>query len=527
MKPSTGPAPRPVPTGPGATTTTTSFSTFRSGTYNTGRSNEDIEAAGREDGTTGILNREIVGDNAEPHFPSQLTAEHGAARHVIGHAMRATVQAIAATLSMLLPAIKVEREQAFSAIDSHKSALKKQIVTKAEFAASGVTISPVQRRWVVALMLIALFAGDWTLIAVGFQLFGLSDHPWIPGVGFFDDLHIAAISSVVALVLLGGRAGVRLGRIEYDLHRRGKTAKDERDALPRHPWHDWAFLVLWFGTALAALLALAAIRSEYLTQNGIDANGAAFIALQLAIFGAAIAVGHAHAPHPEVEMWRARLAEVDTTVTETGDEQQATLDAYSASIGRYNAEVRHLKSEVAQSGHHVGTDGQSVLSQQYAYLRRYILSQPGDQIATESILASEFDEIAEDTKSELLEFLTGVTPLPEFKLLTTQSLEQALANARAEVSRLRSRVDLKSIKALDLPEFEEAEGEPVDRDEAGADADLVDVDVDVDEESESPDPDEEQDGEAAELPKVRRFRQRSAATEEPDVERVASEAESA
>lgn len=74
------------------------------------------------------------------------------------------------------------------------------------------------------------------------------------------------------------------------------------------------------------------------------------------------------------------------------------------------------------------------------------------------------------TEDELRSWLAGVTLLPTFPLLSTRSVEQHLAKRRAEVDRLRVRIDQTGIDALNLPDYEKPEDEPVDSDELLEDA---------------------------------------------------------
>lgn len=433
------------------TQSSATYTTFGSDTYNTGKANDEVEDSAVEDGSYGVGNPDITGENALLHFLNALVSGHRSARGVIAHGMRGMLQEIAATLAVLLPQIKVSRAAALRAIDAHTSAQKQNLVLREEHRASGVLL-PKRRGWLHIFGFVLLFSGDWTLITTSFQLFGLSDHPWIPGLGFTDDLHIAAISAVAMLVIIAELLGGRIRALLHDLRQRGERGST--------PWIVTAVLtvaLLVFG--VVALIGLAEMRSEYLIQNGIDANSWPFIVLQLGIFIAAIGLGYVGAPDPEAVEWRRKLERSVGEVNTTGDAQHHALSTYSAEVGRYNAGVHQLNTVTAQAGHHVLTDRHSVGVQGPMYLRRYLLSQSADQIADKAVPTSGYEDVPSYTEASLLAALTGVKPLPKFSLLSTAALEQHLADARAEVEQLRWRIDQKGIDALELPEYEKSERE--------------------------------------------------------------------
>lgn len=422
-------------------------STFRNGAYNTGISEQDIENKAIEDGQTGILDPAAVGVNSHPHAIDALVHGHDAATGVIGFDTRDELQAVDALLEKELLNFESAEAAALKANSNYESAERQRILQSRRMRVTGLPIPSKKAGVILIAAMIGLFVGDWGLITLGYQILGLSDHPWIPGIAFTDDLHLAAFSSVFALVVLGEAVGERLRLIEYAFENRRQADVAERERLPKPAVFDVFWLTVCLLGALAGLAALSYIRSEYLKALGTDTGGLAFFGIQLTILLAAIALGFAYA-NPEAKRWRS----IDKTANAAEKEQTTTTDTYTASGSRINALIDEHDATVAKSGHHIGTNAANVGVQTSAYKRRYLLSQP--EPAQESLFG-EHKVPKQYSDEELLAQVTGIRPIAAFSKVSTTKVMDARETTRINLDKLRARIDQFEINKLDLPQLDE------------------------------------------------------------------------
>jgi hypothetical protein len=423
------------------------MTTYRAGNYNTGISEQAVEQKATEDGEAGSLDPLHVGKNSHPHAVDHLVEGHEAAVGVIGYDLRETVQSRDELLNRELEEVNRTEAEALEAIDEHTSALRQLLVQSQKMRAARLP-APGPRSFLrLLLLLLLLFVGDWGLLALGFQIMGLSDRPWIPGVAFTDDLHFAALSAVVALIFLGHIVGGHVRRIEHAFEVRRQAGERNRDNFPKPAIFDYVWTVVTFATAVGGMIALSSIRAEYLTAIGVDANSSAFVGVQFLILTAAIGISFAHA-NPESAMWRS----VEQGLNAATVKRDQAVGNHTTAVGDLNYMVDRRLADIAQAGHHVHADAANVRGQVAAFKRRYILAQlepAQEQLFREHLNTTGYQD------GELLERLTGVMPISEFSKAATEKVMDALASALEEISTLRAQIDQIEINKLDLPEVEE------------------------------------------------------------------------
>lgn len=418
------------------------MATSRSGAYNTGISELDVEKRATEDGKSGILDPAIVGVNSHLHSVDGLVDAHASACGVIAHDTRGDIQTIDEDLEAQTLVFASDEAAAREANSKYEAAERQRIVQRAFMKKLNLPVPSKKAFLLLAVALIGLFVGDWGLITLGYQVLGLSDDPWIPGVAFTDDLHLAAFSSVFALVILGHGVGDRLRRIEHALNIRSQADEPERDRLPMPAPFDFVWLTICLLGALAGLTALSHIRSEYLKALGSSTGGLAFFAIQFVILLAAIALGLHHA-NPEARHW----ATVEKEATAAAADLLAAVETVNATGSRLNAGIDRREAILALAGHHINTDAANVGVQASAYKRRYLLSQL--EPAQEKLFG-EHKATREFSDAQLLDWITGITPLPTFKKVTTANVMADLEKTRFRLDALRAHVDQIDIRKLNL-----------------------------------------------------------------------------
>lgn len=429
-------------TRPSTAMSTSTMTTYRGGTYNTGISEQAVEQKAIEDGEAGSLDPSNVGKNSHPHGVDHLVEGHETATSVIGHDLQDAVQSSDEQLNRQREEVIRTEAKALAAIAEHTSAQRQMLVQRQKMRAAGLPV-PGRRNFLhLVLLLLLLFVGDWGLLALGFQIMGLSDRPWIPFLSFTDDLHLAALSAVMGLVFLGHTAGGHVRRIEHALEVR-RQAGDNRENFPRPAIFDYVWSLASFVTAVAGMVCLSTIRAEYLKAIGVDADFWAFVGVQFLILVAAIGISFAQA-NPEAGKWKS----VDTALDAATAMLDETVDSHTNTVGLYNAIIDRRLADIAKAGHHVDADAANMRGQIAAYKRRYILAQlepAQEELFNEHLTAPAYKD------GELLKRLTGVTPFPVFSKAVTQKVMDALAAGVQEISTLRAQIDQIEINKLDLP----------------------------------------------------------------------------
>jgi hypothetical protein len=425
---------------------TSSLATGRGETYKTGLTEEAVDRLAVEDGQAGSLDPMNVGKNSYPYVVEQLVECHEGAASVISYDLRDEVQSIDEELNYGSQRIDVTEAFALEAINEHTSALRQWLVQGQRMRASGVPNPARKALLILAALVLALFVGDWDMLAVGFQVMGLSDQPWIPHVPFTDELHFAALSSVVALVFLGHVVGSHIRRIQHSLELRRQAGLDA-DEFPKPATFDYVWALGAAVLAIGGMFALSAIRAAYLAAMHTPVNFWAFTGVQLLILAAAVGIGFAHA-NPEATMWRS----VETTLAAADARRTEAIDRHAAAVGDFNSLIDRRLAAEAKAGHHVDADGANARSAITAYKRRYILAQlepAQEQLFTDDLEPHVYDD------GELLKRLTGVKDFPEFSKFVSETVKKALADSGKEISTLRARIDQIEIDKLELPDVPE------------------------------------------------------------------------
>lgn len=425
-----------------------SMSTQRSNAYNTGITEGDVESKAHEDGQAGSLDPANVGENSHPHAADHLVEGHEAAVSTIGHDMRDDVQIIDAQLNVTTERINESEAAALLAIDTHTSASRHALVQNQRMRAAGVS-PPGRFRTIKYIgLLLLLFFGELALVAVAFQVMGLPDKPWIPGLVFTDDLHLAGLSVVLGLVVLAHTVGHHARSIAYALEVR-RRAGSSRDEHPKPAAFDYLWTGLTLLAAIGGTIALSAIRASYLQTIGSEPHQIAFTVVQLLLLAAAVGLGFAHA-NPELDQWN----DIEKKLTEAVVERDNAVSKNAEIVGEHNSLLDLRLATVAKAGHHVGANAANVRGQTSAYKRRYILDQ--HEPVREKLFA---DHLTPSTykDGELLARLVGITTLPEFSKGSTKKVLDGLTAEREELAALQARIDQIAIRKLELPEVDEAE----------------------------------------------------------------------
>jgi hypothetical protein len=123
------------------------------------------------------------------------------------------VQEVVEQIENDVPVALHAKQTALDSLGTWRSACIALLILHHTITSSGLPVPGKRPLWHLALPLFVLFVGDWAIVTVAFQVFGLSDKPWVPGLGFTDDLHLAALTSVFVLIFLSHGAGDKLRRV--------------------------------------------------------------------------------------------------------------------------------------------------------------------------------------------------------------------------------------------------------------------------------------------------------------------------
>jgi hypothetical protein len=416
--------------------------------YPGGYSDADVERRAHEDGNAAVHNPSIWGENTEPHGIHITNEAHGANADLIGHDLRAREQEVFDRLETDILNAKATEQDTLDTVERWREAAIDEVRLSHEINHGELSV-PSRRAlvWITG-GLFGLFFGELAILALSFEVFRLSDTPLLFGLKLTNELHLAAMTAVTALLILAHETGYKLLLIAYAVGRRRKAITTEAKAkLPRPSIFDAAIALGCVVGAWYVLMALSAIRVDYLRSRGVQSTPGPFLLLQAGIFLAAVVLSY-HLSHPYGRKW----SSVTRRAERTKKIQKASEDLLIKQVGKVNADIDLRDTLLSQAGHHVGVSDSNAERQNHLYARRAILSQP--EPTTERLFPETLPEPVHRAGDGLKQFLIGITDLSTFEKLTTDTVIQRREEIRRELvglaAELRKRSESKPDESSDV-----------------------------------------------------------------------------
>jgi hypothetical protein len=423
--------------------------------YTSGWSDPLLEQLAGEDGQAGTHNPSIWGENGCARLINAVNEAHGVNSALIGHHYRADLQWLDSALEIKWPSAILVHETAQDRLDAWEVAAQDKAALEDEIKEDGFSLPHWRRLLFLATGLFGLLFGDLPIVAKSFELFHLSDKPIIPGFHLTDELHMAGLASVTALIILAHVSGHGLREIAHAFNWRRLAPKDQRSSLPRPSGFSAATVVVCLGFGLLLLQGLSVIRVDYLRSVHQQGNTTAFFDLNLGILSAAVALGFFHA-----NLYGRRWADATRIEAKAHRLLVQSEGEYAASAGEFNGLLDQRDTVVAQAGHHIGASEQDTLRQIELITRRTVLSQP--EPTTERLFPDDLPRPVHLEGAGLRVFLRGVAAEPTFPRLDVGSLVKRRQKVRQELRAMH-----KSPEEAERLETEIQDEEVVDVDDAG------------------------------------------------------------
>lgn len=402
--------------------------------YPGGYSDEDVEGLAVEDGQAAVHKPSVFGENTHAHALDVLNAAHDTNAGLVAHDYRGSVQATVGKIDSDVPAAVTAEKSAFAALEMWRRAQIDLIRLRHELDSRGLAVPSARALWWLVGGIVLLFLGETPLISNAYQVFGLSDAPLIPYVSLTDELHLAAYGSVGALLILAHISGDKLRLIAYDAQQRRLAVTEEaKAALPPPSRFDAVVIAVCAAFVTAILIGLAVIRADYLHEEGTDARTLPFLLIQVGIFAAALGLSY-RLSHPFAKRW----ATVTRNAKQANEEVATTEGDFNAIVGNVNGNIDLLDTLLAQAGHHVGVSDADTRRQTSLYVRRTILSQP--EPTQERLFPADLPQPTDRPIEDLKPFLIGITAVPRFEKLSTDSLAKRHEEVRVELRELDDRL---------------------------------------------------------------------------------------
>lgn len=341
-----------------------------------GYEDHDIEEMAQEDGRAQLYTSTFGKGNRQPRA---ILANNEAARvgsGIIGCDLHDQLSELDAVLERNTPRYQVLEAKAQAAAATLSDAANRRADLEKHFHDEDLGKPDESRKplFFELTLLAALGVGDIIFISVTYQVLGLSDRPIL---GPLTELHLAATTSVAALLITSRIGGHRLKRFTHfignQLRHRADTEVDDRTR------RRYVAGAVDAGTetslALAGvtmiLLGVSGIREAFLEGRGIPAHASSFLAVQggIAVAGWLLAAWFAH---PYERQWRS----TSCTVLAAENEFNDVFNQITQLVGDHNALVGTRGHVV---GRHLEWDGAQLADagrQNELYARRVLLSQP-------------------------------------------------------------------------------------------------------------------------------------------------------
>ncbi len=427
--------------------------------YTSGYTDDQVEATATEDGNAAVHNRQTWAENAKQfHFIAALYEAFASLCGLVGHRFRKAVQDVVEEVKVLRAEYATQIQNAFRAVDREKHAQSNHIRLRHKIRESGLEI-PTRLQTVVWLLVIAmLFLGDLPVLSLGFQILGLSDAPLIPNIPLTNELNLAALASVTAILILAHKVGTGLREITFEMEaaRRATTPSAKAKLIP-WPRYVAPIIVGVVISVLALMFALGQLRVDYLSINGTT-NVAwwVFLMIQLGVLTAAIIQSYEYHNH-----FRGDWKHSERALEAAKSNVAKATEAVTTTVGRHNVIIQQPGLLLADAEKHIYVGLSNTRRQVALYLRRDQLSQPEptrDQLYPDQMPALPGWLPHDGSPDESIkQYLIGISPLPELEPLSLGLLESRMGDAREYIERLQEQLSDQNKENIDQDEAKPAQ----------------------------------------------------------------------
>lgn len=414
----------------------------------TGYADDTVIQRAQEIGQQGSQDLEMGNNRASLLFIGELNDAARVHDGAAGKALTAKLAVISHTIEHAAVDMDTAIHTAVEVIEETSKATAAEDRVRARITADGLA-TPVRRRSIgwgrvqmplpsaLEIVLGVIGGGDLVVIALGFQPFGLSGTP-IAGTPL-TQLYIAAISSVVALLLLAEQLGVKLMQLSHTLrHRSDRDSASGNDMIFPRTRTNVIDMVLMAACMIGGgfvLYGLAWMRMTYAALlSPVAAHLATpFFLLQVGIFFAAT-IFAAHNAHPYAKAWASVVRESSTIRYQSDQAVRAATRAvayYNGLLPGYDAEILEALYLCAAVGDDTARQGKSAAG-------AITLSQPepaSDPLFSDALPAPTHTAFFDD----LTGYSAGVTgPFRRYEpgnLQMVHDAKQAAAEKRANQQR--------------------------------------------------------------------------------------------
>ena len=389
---------------------------------------EVLDRQAEADGAAEIHNPERFGSNTAPRRLIALSAAHDTNSALIGHELRGDLQNQVGELEVtVLPAALAEQDALDDLEEWGAKALRKaELARRMRSERLGAP-----QRWVavglVAVVLL-LVPGDLPIIAKSFEQFDLSDQPMAFGLHLTDELHLAALASVAALLLLAHFAGTQAKSFSHVLAvRREARRQQASSAAPEIPIPTAVSAVAALVVALIVLQGLSVLRADFLATQGVPTSQTAFLQLNIGVLAAATITSYLHT-HPLAKLWSQVVAEE----TAAAREMKRSQTTYEELAGKANSGIAQLDTLIAQAGHHVQASESNTRHAAENLVARELLALP--EPVHERLYPDELPRPAQPAPDQLLAQLLGLTAIPTYSRFDIHNLIARRQELRQEIA---------------------------------------------------------------------------------------------
>lgn len=400
------------------------------------------ELAGTMGGAS-IHDASVWGGNEGGHNLLSILLGHAVESSMILHNYWGNLKVLSHTVEMRRAALKSTVDRSRFAVSAAVQAINDAMKVAKDAAAEGRDLA-VSFGWRARLPLmvwmISFAVGDVMFMSVAMQILGLSDAAWIPGLPgtLVSQLTVATMSTVAALLGLAHFAG----EAAEELHHNFKHRKDARGrSFAKANAATVATLGVCFAAGAGALLlGISLIRGAYLHEADQPTLEVPFIAVNLGIFVAAMAVSK-HYAHP----YRAKAAKVLPAVDTTLASAEEAVRQARESEASYRHSVTELEADTAATLSHIRTDRASVFRIAHEYGPGVMVSSPEpttEKMTLEHDVAHVEITLAETILENYLAGQTTDVPLTRYssieftELHTLESEFEELIALRGEFARV-------------------------------------------------------------------------------------------
>jgi hypothetical protein len=379
-------------------------------------SDSDLVERAQIDGSARLYTRHW-GENYETHLANEVFSSAAVQQELLGHQLAGARLALETELERYLPQILHGKQSTLLALRAFEGAAIARRDVEREISEARVPVPHVNylKKILLALLLVALSAGELYVLSPAFQVLGLGDAIvgwYLP----FNPQQIAALSSVVALVVLSHALGER--RPESSIESGTFRQRMSSALLNGSRGHR-----IHIAGVVALILGLTTIRELYFSER---VGGQPLAAIGFLLLNVGVVLAVQHIARPDDRTLAVRWHTVLKHEQKCAQMYHGELAKLAEVTGEYNKLVATRAAILGKYWHAIRASSEEANRQAHLIASSVRLAQPevvAEKMFPDGLTATNESDLGRLLESELAE-LSKDSPIRIYRTVTLEDIQE-------------------------------------------------------------------------------------------------------